>query len=194
MSKRLTTALWIGGGILVVVVLLALYLSMGWLGIIGLLAVILAFVFMLVEKSHKYFGIGAMVLVVLGAIFIINKEVVEPIQAYQASLPTATPFDCQSVVPQAVPAHSEVKARKGTITFLLVLVNNQYQGQELIGGQSYWPLADAVLYEFPTSCRSHVDTVFIPNLGQGFWLAVSPTQTPTPLPTAQPTTTLTPGD
>lgn len=194
MSKRLTTGLWIGGGILVIVVLLALYQSMGWLGIILLCVFLLVCVFWFVEKSHKYFGIGAIVLVVLGVAFIINKEVVEPIQAYQASLPTATPFDCQSVVPTAVPANTEIKAERGKITFVLVLVNNQYQGQELISGQSYWPLTDASIYVFPTSCRGHVDTVFIPNLGQGFWMAVSPTQTPTLVPTVQPTTTLTPGD
>jgi hypothetical protein len=139
------------------------------------------------RHSPMIIGIGV-VFVILGIVWIEKGE------AIRSLIPTPVPFACAGVTPVGLVVNQENTIASADITIKVMNVNGTWVAEEVTMGQSYWPMVETWIFQYPQECRGYVETTLIPSLisdGMQWSGSVSPTQTPTAQPTspATPTTT-----
>lgn len=134
-----------------------------------------------------FIGVG-IVLAILGIIWIEKGE------AIRSFIPTPVPFACASVKPVGLVINQENAIVSADITIKVMNVNGMWVAEEVVMGQSYWPMVETWIFQYPEECRGYVESTLVPSLisdGMQWSGSINPTQTPTPqsTQTAIPTTT-----
>lgn len=126
-----------------------------------------------------FIGVG-IVFVIVGIIWIEKGE------AIRSLIPTPAPFACAGVKPVGLVVNQENAIASADITIKVMNVNGMWVAEQVDLGQSYWPMVETWIFQYPEECRGYVESTRIPSLisdGMQWSGSISPTQTPTMLPT-----------